>query len=439
VLIDGGFRLLDRASLPTAAVAASVLAAVEELPFCSDPQFVATQPPALEREVYESLGTIGAAVLCLLRRAAARIGGCGVDRHRALGMDPRLEPLFVDQDFEDRYAAAIARPDVILTPTGPMFIEFNVSAGVGGATFVHVLRQVWRHCYGSQPPFLDGDPLEARAGLLTRMCADVGVPPSVAVLARPEDVGTTSATYYRIEVADLRRRGFDAELCDPATFPKRLAERAEGSGLILRRYVPQEWLDRGADVSPFAATLHPGWFPVLPYSSYLLANKLLLAALSEQPDWLSPAEADLVDRHVPWTRVVGHQTVVWRQRTWDLPQLLVEHRREFVLKHATGNSGRAVRLGAHVEPPAWAALVARACADGGWITQELVHGCPAPIRVLDRRSGKHLQVDVPIVTSPYLVDGTLAGCQARFRVGGVPGPISAHERDVQIAAVVGCD
>src|SRR5690349_13183670 len=51
----------------------------------------------------------------LLRRAALSLGADNLTRHRALGLDERLTPFYGDEEFEQRWATAVGRPDVILT------------------------------------------------------------------------------------------------------------------------------------------------------------------------------------------------------------------------------------------------------------------------------------------------------------------------------------
>lgn len=430
-----GFLLLEPAPMSARQVAARVGRALRWLPYWSTSGLEATQPIGLAAETYAALGPIGSRLLALLHQAAVRLGAGAADRHRALGMDPRLEPLFVTQSFEDSYASAIARPDVLITPDGPKFIEFNVGAGVGAMVHVHVLTRLWFRCYGPSARFAAADPLAARAGLLRRMCDEVADARRVVVLARPADVAATSARYYLTEVADLRRRGLRARLCDPADLPALLGHGKPGTGVLLRRYVPQEWADRGADLAPLAAKWHRGWWPAMPYSSYLLSNKTLLAHLSRLPDWLSPADAALVTQHVPWTRPVQPGEVSWRGETGELRQLLVRFQDSFVLKRATGNSGRCVHLGIETERPHWVALVGRAGQEGGWVAQEFVDATSAPLRIADVDTGRRAEVLASVVVSPYLIDGVLAGCQARYSTAGST-VICARQPGVRIGVVV---
>jgi hypothetical protein len=430
------FQLLDAAPMPAKELTARIGRAMGGLPYWSTAGLQATQPIALATDTYAALGRVGSQILALLHQVAIRLGTRAVDRHRALGMDPRLEPLFVSQTFEERYATAIARPDVLITATGPKFIEFNVGAGVGAMVHVHTLNRMWSRCYGPGAPFLAADPLAARARLLRRMCDEVAGARRVIVLARPADIGATSARYYLTEVADLRRHGMEARLCDPADLPAVLGRGKTGGGVLLRRYVPQEWADRGADLTPLAAERHPGWWPALPYSSYLLSNKTLLAYLSQRPAWLSTADADLVDRYVPWTRPVRRGDVSWRGETADLLKMLIKHQEHFVLKHATGNSGRGVHLGAETEDRHWAALVSRAGQEGSWVAQELVDAVRAPMRVADPGTGRGGEVRASVVISPYLIDGLLAGCQARYSTG-TSKVLNASRPGTRISVVVG--
>lgn len=110
----------------------------------------------------------------------------------------------------------------------------------------------------------------------------------------------------------------------------------------------------------------------------LLSDKRNLALLSENATSsdFSAAERDLLERHLPWTRLVLDSVTTWRDRRTRLPELLAASREHFVLKKATSLGGQDVHLGKSVSPERWEELLRHALADPGWIVQELVESRP---------------------------------------------------------------
>jgi hypothetical protein len=401
------YPAIEAATVPDHVIADRVPRLLADLPYQPDPRRTVTRPLAVRGDVYAAMGTLGARLLRLLARVVRYSADTDPMRHRVLRMHPRLEQLFVEAVFEQRYATCIARPDVLLTGDGIRFIEFNVSAAAGGMTHAHLLTRLWRSCYGRRPPFAAIDPLDRRSDFLADVCSLLGLPSRVVILARPTDVGVMSDRYYQLEVDQLRSRGFTAEF-------RQAAPEGESGGLVVRRAVPQEWLDAGLPVVSLAT--HPGWWPVSPYSSYMLGNKLTLAALSELPGWLTRAESALVAEYVPWTRAVRAGFTDYAGRRYDLLDLLLKRQENFVLKHATGNGGTSVHMGRAEPPTCWVSLVEKALRDGDWVVQRYMEGQPAPVHVYDPLEQSRTVVSAPVVLSPCLIGGRLAGCQARYRI-----------------------
>jgi hypothetical protein len=59
-----------------------------------------------------------------------------------------------------------------------------------------------------------------------------------------------------------------------------------------------------------------------------------------------------------------------------LPELLIAHREELVLKPSHGRKGQGVAFGYRTPPYRWARFVAEAVAGGGWLAQERVESRP---------------------------------------------------------------
>lgn len=112
--------------------------------------------------------------------------------------------------------------------------------------------------------------------------------------------------------------------------------------------------------------------------NHLAADKRNLALLSENQDStvFSAAERDFLRRSLPWTRQVGAGPVTWRGVTMPLPELLLAHREELVLKPVSGMQGQGVMVGRLSPPERWARQVEKALAHGQWLAQQRIDSRP---------------------------------------------------------------
>ena len=118
-------------------------------------------------------------------------------------------------------------------------------------------------------------------------------------------------------------------------------------------------------------------------------NLALLSELAESGGSLSPAERDLVARHVPWTRRLAAAPAAWRGREVWLPELALAARAELVIKKARAGRGSAVHLGAATPAEMWRERVERGLAEGDWIVQERVEPLPYVHQRGERGWGPH--------------------------------------------------
>ena len=87
-------------------------------------------------------------------------------RGHRIGRDPGdLPPWLADRFLDEHLGAAVARPDVVIGPGGPQFLEFNVAAAAGGAVELHCWLRTWNLLYrrSRQSTFVSADPVSARS------------------------------------------------------------------------------------------------------------------------------------------------------------------------------------------------------------------------------------------------------------------------------------
>lgn len=380
---------------------------------------VPTHPATLRADAYTELTTVALRLLDLLVRTVRGLGDTAARRARALGMDPRWDAFFTDEEIEDTHLASIARPDVLVTGEGFHFIEYNVSAALGLGEHHHLLARAWRDIYARAGHPVDDvltDPYEALAALLDKAATGR----RVAILSEFESLdGDDRRPAYELERAHLAAAGFDVEVMSPLHFLRHSQNRR--FPLALRHMSPFDWARRGLDLDAYAEVSTGPTLVLLPHSSYSVANKKTLALLSAGPDWLTAEEADLVRRYVPWTRIVTPGPVEFHGEKLDLPTLVRDRQYDLVLKEATSNGGQDVVMGDEVSADEWERLLARAVGSGNWVVQQRVVVTPFPVRVLDTTDDTIVDGRYTGLLSPFLIGGREAGITQRFspREGGL--------------------
>lgn len=413
--------------LPVGRIAEIVAEEFRDLPFPVHP--IALQPFLLSQPAYRELLDAAAALLALIRRSAEHSGTGTAGRLAALGLDPADCPYWTeDEEWELRHCADLARPDVVLGPDGPKFVEFNVSGAFGGMLHFQLFQRAWQRIReeARQPAFVAVDAFARLARLLEDTCRDLGAPPSVVLVGTPREWGPDTPPRHFLQQADLlRQHGIDAVHMDFED----LVEGVNAPGrpryqLGIAQFDVHDAEEYGYDISPVRKAQAHGFRLIPSASSWLLHTKRQLALLSEGQPWMTDQDRELAARYLPWTRTVSDRTVVWHGAEHHLPTLLLEQREQFVLKGSTGFSGAQVYFGGRTDPAGWAALVERATGSGYHIAQEVVESVPLPVDVLEE-SGEISRVVANPVISPFVVGGTGVGCFGRFVADHRPGIISA--------------
>jgi hypothetical protein len=111
---------------------------------------------------------------------------------------------------------------------------------------------------------------------------------------------------------------------------------------------------------------------------WIVGDKKNLAVLSELSGsaLFSDEERRLIERHVPWTRVVREGRTHFRGEEVALESLLHAHRELFVLKQSRSYGGTDVHLGWATDDATWDYVVEQALASSGWIVQQRVSSRP---------------------------------------------------------------
>lgn len=388
-------------------------------------------PLALPRASYSELLRVAAALLDLVRRTALESATSTSGRLAAYAMPESERQLFVDDQFiEERYADWVARPDVVIGPNGPRFLEFNVSGALGGPVEVRCRLEVWRHLYADDAgrlPFSYYDPFAVRAEMFRALTAELAVAPRVAIVGSVRDQGVESSRYFDIEADYFNSHGLTARFFEPEDLhrawdcPPHLRYPVG-----LRNFTIPDWVELGIDTAPVQAALDNGCLLVGTQTSTFLAGKLTMGLMSEGRPWMSAAERALIDRYLPWTRVLSDRRTTRAGRDVDLVRFAVDNRELLVLKENLGMSGKQVVIGRDTTPPVWEAAVLAAAEVGTSVVQEFVEPRTCRLAIVADGVDEPYEADVAPVFGPLLFGGRPAGISSRFFGDGRTGIVSVN-------------
>ncbi|WP_335945840.1 hypothetical protein [Pseudomonas sp. G166] len=338
-------------------------------------------PVILDRRVHHRLQNAAMSLLKLLKRAALSAGDSTQARLNAYGATEQDYPLFsTDLHFEDSYSDVFARPDFVLTTSGPKVLEFNVSGAVGGIPELACLQAGLQAAYGRREAirFKWSSPYDDRARAFREIATREDLEGRVLVVGSVRDLEYTNSTkVFDLEVEALRRQGLVADFCEPEHLDD-ILEATHGDShaafpLSLRMFTIPEWAELGIDLSTVRRWLDGGSLLLGPQTSAFLANKKTLAWLSEGLPWMTRQDRETVAEFVPWSRCLADRnTTLLGGAEGALLPFCLTHQECLVLKEAIGMQGRQVTIGREVSEAQWHDLVTTAAASGNSIVQAYV-------------------------------------------------------------------
>ncbi|NYT95258.1 hypothetical protein [Salinispora sp. H7-4] len=386
-------------------------------------------PMTIPRASYAELFRVAGVLVGLLRRTALETAPTARERLAVYRMPASEDQLWLrDPLLEERYADWVARPDVVIGPGGPRFVEFNVSGALGGAVETQRRLDVWRGLYADADgrlPYRSPDPFAVRAEMFRALSAELAVAPRVAIVGSAQVTGVTSY-YFEVEAEYHRGQGLSTRFFEP----KELHEAWDCPPELrypigLRNFTIPDWNDAGVPTAEVQQALDHGTLLVGTQTATFLHSKLTMGLLSEGRPWMTAAERALVNRYLPWTRVLSERRTERAGEQVDLLPYVLRNRERLVLKEALGDCGKQVVIGPEVTAAEWETAV-EAGADGTSIVQEFVPPQTCRVALLADGADKPHDADVAPVLGPLLFGGRPAGLWCRYRTDGAAGIVNAR-------------
>jgi hypothetical protein len=386
------------------------------IPFNWTPEWV-SGPVLLAPAAYEEICSVAVRSVKILEKSFLSLGSSFSKRARRLGIDwdsyREENPYFLQEDLEQEWSAAIARPDLVFSDTGIKVLEANIGSALGGVVQCDLLRSFWEErpelaFSASEPKVMDGI-----ARFMLEFSHAMGVAPRAAILGLPEYYDPGMRGSYRFEADALRGHGIEAEAVNPDQLVGHLdAKSGSPWPIALRRNRPARWDKSILGSRPLQRLVKRGCHVLCPQSSFLMADKRLLAFVSAGLVPLDENEQRFVGRYLPWTRLIRPGPVEYEGDVRPMEQLLLLRQGAFVLKRGSSRGGIEVILGREQTPSGWESSVRAALYDGDWVVQEFQEVMPAVLPVAAENGGAGSR-EFTVVLSPFVVLGRAYGCVTR--------------------------
>jgi len=394
-------------------------------------------PVLLDRDVHQRLAADTVRLTGLLVELPRLLYGGAVDRMCAdLGLGPLMTAAICTTAAPP--PVVFARWDLFETEAGWQLVEVNVGGGMGGG---HVGD--WNRLMLGAPvlgEFLRAhglafdDPLDTCAEVLRQACLEAGLPdpPLVAVVDWTVYYDQCILFLHRTAAA-LERAGCRTVVCHVGELRRRRGRLCVGDravDAVVANYLLTDLCSAPMDLDDVLACQADGSvLSAMTFFGDLIGAKGAMALLwrAVESGVLSPADADLVRRYVPETRLVGPGRLAMLGADGEAADVLVRSRPELVLKPTIGAAGRGVVIGARSDERAWLdAVRAAVAAPGTYVAQRLVRPAALPLPALSD-GGEAILRDRALLLSAFVANGRHGGYWVTGGAAGEPAIVNlAH-------------
>jgi len=327
-------------------------------------------------------------------------------------------------------ASTASRLDAFLLPDSLKFAEYN-GESPAGAGYAETLAEIFRelpvtgqfarkyeiHIYPLSAKLLDA---------LVTTYMDWGgssTQPQIAIVDWKE-VPTWSE--FEILKDRFERMGIPTLIADPRELHwdgKSLVAKDKKIDLVYRRVLINDIIARPAECSALVKAYSANAVCVANNFRCKIPHvKAFFAVLTDAQNGalFSHGERELIERHIPWTRVVADVKTDHYGQPVELLAFIRQERENLVLKPSDEYGGSGVTLGWETGEGAWDEAIERAltATNGVWIAQERI-----PVRrelfpyIAD--VGKVDFRDMLVDFAPYLFRGKLCGFLTRLSATGL--------------------
>jgi uncharacterized circularly permuted ATP-grasp superfamily protein len=311
--------------------------------------------------------------------AASVIAGA-VERlvNRALA-DDRLLPLFGLTDRENEMAqmdpgytrlCVTSRLDAYVSDEGFQFLEYNAEtpAGVGDQMQLENVLFGLDHLKELLANYNHWRPAPHRRLLRSLLAAyrEWGGEEDRPQIAIVDWKGVATESEFRVLQQYFVSEGYDCIIADPGELQYCDARLFAGEfriDIVYKRVIIHEFLERCDPSHPLATAYANGAICMVNSFRSKIAHKKASFAIISDPafaELFTPAEVEIIRRHVPWTRRVEDTRTSFHEDNLDLIDLIRRQRPQFVLKPNDDYGGHGVFIGWETSPREWEHAISHA-------------------------------------------------------------------------------
>jgi hypothetical protein len=380
-----------------------------------------TRPAFLEGDQVRGLESDLARLFALLTSLPRRLFGGDL---RALGRAAGMSPYQIDavERTAEDLPLSLGRADLYADGDGFRLLEFNIVSAVGGLEIPELNRVLLRHPALAEFIAESGldyvDTLACVAEVIKAECegVDAGSTPVVVITDTPGNFAPFDER-FRFMAKIWSGMGLNAIACPLDRFEERSGNLfAEGRkvDVVYRYFLMEDLLDPDSQrlIEPVLRAAEKGNISLISrMDAELYGSKAMLALLSEAASRsaLTAEETELVDRVLPWTRVLRQGPSTADSVTVDLIRYAQANQSALVLKPSLMHGGIGVVPGWTVSPQRWRECL-RSCDGGPYVLQRRVY----PVTESFPVAGKPGIVEpLALNWGVFLVRGAYAGAFVR--------------------------
>jgi uncharacterized circularly permuted ATP-grasp superfamily protein len=324
-------------------------------------------------------------------------------------------------------ASTASRLDAFLLPESLKFTEYN-GESPAGAGYSESLSEIFRalpvmeefrrqfevHSYPLSAKLLDA---------LVTTYVDWGGKSKRPLTAIVDWKEVPTWSEFEILKERFEKMGIPVVLADPRELEfdgKRLTAHGKTIELLYRRVLINDILARPKECEAMVKAYAVGAMCMANNFRCKIPHvKAFFAVLTDERNagYFSPEERELIQRHVPWTRLVADAKTQYGDDAIELLEFVRKNQKSLVMKPSDEYGGKGVTLGWEVEKKEWEKAIEQglksAKEEGCWIVQERIpmrRGVFPYIGKGHKVEFKNMLVDF----APYLFRGKVAGYLTRL-------------------------
>jgi uncharacterized circularly permuted ATP-grasp superfamily protein len=220
--------------------------------------------------------------------------------------------------------------------------------------------------------------------------------------------------------------GVPTEVCDPRDLVfdgKTLTANGRRIDLVYRRVLINDIVQRPDDCRALVDAYRAKAVCVAnSFRCKIPHKKTFFAVLTDdrREGLFTAEEREVIDRHVPWTRVLADLRTRLDGQAIELLPYLRKQRESFVIKPSDEFGGAGVTLGWETPPADWDRAIDRALASGSaWIAQRRIAVRREPFPIVERDPHRVVFRDMLVDFAPYIFRGRVAGFLTRLSATGL--------------------